>query len=122
MSRMISLVLFGASSVESGPDEPAEVPRVPAEQLAMLQPGGPAALRVSGAAGRRRFPSPSAGFTPPRETRARKRGRNQEQEGPAQPHRLHRAAADGPGEALREAEVPVHPRQVSDPRTHPAPV
>lgn len=116
-NRWLSLTLLwfssGPSSAESGPGEPPKVPRVPAEQLAVLHPRGPAPGRVSGAAGRRRFSSPAAGFAPSREVRAGKRRRNEEQEGPPEPHSLHRAAADGPGEALREAEVSVHARQVS---------
>lgn len=99
---------MGPASLESGPNEPAKVPSVAAEQLAVLLSGGPAPLRVPGAAGRGGFPPPAAGLTPSREIRTRERRREQEQEGAPEPHGVHGAAADGPGETLREAEISVH--------------
>lgn len=93
-------------SVESGPNEPPKVPGV----AAVLLSRGPAPLRVPGAAGRRGLSPPAAGFTPARrQVRTRGRRREQEQEGAPEPHGVHRAAADGPGETLREAEISVHP-------------
>lgn len=96
-------------SAESGPGRPPEVPRVPA---VLLPARLAASVRRAGPAGRRRVAPPPAGPAPAREAGARRR-RREEQEGPPEPHRVHGAAADGPGEALREAEVPVHARQVS---------
>lgn len=93
-------------SAESGPGRPPEVPRV----SAVLLPARLAAsVRRAGPAGR--VAPPPAGPAPAREAGARRR--QQEQEGPPEPHCVHGAAADGSGEALREAEVPVHARQVS---------
>lgn len=100
---------MGPASLESGPHEPPKVPSVAAEQLAVLLSRGPAPLRVPWAAGRGGFSPPAAGFTPSREIRTRERWREQEQEGAPEPHGVHGAAADGPGETLREAEISVHP-------------
>lgn len=74
----------------------------------MLLSRGPAPLRFPWAAGRGGFSPPAAGFTPSREIRPRERWREQEQEGAPEPHSVHGAAADGPGETLREAEISVH--------------
>lgn len=102
------MCLLGPFSAKSRPDEPPQVPHIPAVLLAGLSARLPAAVRGAGPAGRRGVPPPAAGPAPPREAGARKRRRQQDQEGPPEPHRVHRAAADGPGETLREAEVSVH--------------
>lgn len=102
-----------SSSTKSRPDEPAQVPHVPAVLHAGLPARPAAAERGTGPAGRRGVAPPAAGPAPPREAGgARSRRRRQNQEGPPEPHRVHRAAAHGPGEALREAEVSLHARQV----------
>lgn len=87
--------------------------QVPAGSPGLLGVGLGAAGRRLGAAGRLRLAPPPAGAAPPRQAGAgRPRAGQQGQEGPPQPHRLHRAAAHGAGEALREAEVPLDARQV----------
>ena len=101
----VSVCFFSVpSSAESRPDEPPQVPHVTAVLLAGL----PAAVGRSGAAGRRGVSPPAPGSAPPGKAGARSRRRQQDQEGPPEPHRVHRAAAHGPGEALREAEVSVY--------------
>lgn len=103
-----SVCRLGPYSAKSRPDEPPQVPHIPAVLPAGLSARLPAAVRGPGPAGRRGVSPPAAGSAPPRQAGARRRRRKQDQEGPTKPHRVHRAAADGPGETLREAEVSVH--------------
>lgn len=107
-----STSMFPLPRRRSAKSRPGEPPQVPLVLHAGLRARLPASVRRSGPAGRTRRPPPAAWPAPAREAGARSRRRREEQEGPAESHRVHRAAADGPGEALREAEVPLHPGQV----------
>lgn len=113
MCVCVSLFLPGSFSTKSRPDESPQVPHVPAVLLAGLPARPTAAVRGAGPASRRGVTPPAAGPAPPREAvGARSRRRRQNQERPPEPHRVHRAAAHGPGETLREAKVSLYARQV----------
>ena len=99
---------FFLHSVKGRPGEPPEVPHVPVVLLA--GPHGLAApvCRASGHAARLCVAPPAAGPPPPQQAGAPRLRRQQDQEGPAQSDGLHGAPAHGPGEEIREAEVPLH--------------